>query len=104
MSVMYNSPEHRADFSKRVEREPVYCRYLFDELTVRLLALKYAYYIKNDNLISDIGYDAIEKEWCMMGHVLGLLTYDDVSPCLDFDMRHPMATKSIKLYESLKRR
>lgn len=64
---------------------------LFNWMTLRLMAAKYAYYIENKNYVDDLNYDLSEKDWYKFGLELGLLTEDETSPCIDFDFNHPMA-------------
>jgi hypothetical protein len=64
---------------------------LFNWMTLRLLAHKYAYYILNDEYIKDITYDLEEKHWYEFGRELRLLKEDETSPCVDFDENHSMA-------------
>jgi hypothetical protein len=90
-------------FKQRIKEEPEFCRQLFDYATVRLLALKYAYYILNQELVKDVSYDFSEKDWYVMGRALGVLKEDDISPCVDFDYSHPMAEEGIRLANKLLR-
>lgn len=60
-------------------------------MSVRLMAHKYAYYVKNEAYIKDITYDLEEKGWYRFGRELGLLEEEETSPCIDFDHEHPMA-------------
>lgn len=64
---------------------------LFYWLSIRLMAMKYAYYVRNENFVSDLNYDMSEKDWFRFGRKLGLLEEEETSPCLDFDWAHPMA-------------
>lgn len=64
---------------------------LFYWMSVRLMAMKYAYYVKNDQFVDDLNYDLSEKDWYRFGRELGLLEVDETSPCIDFDWEHPMA-------------
>lgn len=64
---------------------------LFYWMSVRLMAMKYAYYVKSDQFVSDLNYDLSEKDWYRFGRELGLLEEDETSPCIDFDVEHPMA-------------
>lgn len=91
-------------FKNRIISEPEFCLELFNNLTVRLLALKYAYYIKNEELVKDYSYDGSEKEWYAMGLALDLLKEDETSPCIDFDYKHPKAEEAIALAEKLLRK
>ena len=69
---------------------------VFKWQTLRLMAAKYAYYIRAEPYLKDIGYDMAEKEWFKMGRELGLLKEDETSPCIDFDEKHELA-KDAKL-------
>lgn len=91
-------------FKKRMETELEFCRELFDTATVRLLSHKYAYYVEDNPYIDDLTYDGEEKTWFVMGRALGLLKEDEISPCVGFDEKHPMAAKGAELAKKLMRR
>ena len=86
-----------AEFKVRMETELDFCRQLFEDATIRLMAAKYAYYICSEEFITDTAYDIAEKGWYCMGRALGVLAEDETSPCLDFDPKHPYAEKGIEL-------
>lgn len=89
-------------FAKRiVDDGREFCEELYHHATVRLLAHKYAYYIKNCHFIVDIAYDGEEKSWYIMGRALGLLKEDETSPCVDFNENHPLAKEGIALTNTL---
>jgi hypothetical protein len=92
------------DFKKRMETEMEFCEELFKDATVRLMACKYAYYIKNNNFIDDYAYDLEEKGWFAMGVALGHLKETETSPCIDFDEKHPLAQAGIELANKLMRK
>lgn len=96
--------QRMADFKLRIEEDRDFCESLYLDLTIRLMACKYAYYICNNNFIEDYAYDMDEKSWHMMGMALGHLTEEDTSPCIDFDEKHPQAEAGIKLAKKLMRR
>jgi|SRR5665213_2907856 len=89
-------------FRKRMETELEWCHELFKYATIRLLALKYAYYVESRTIVEDLAYDMDEKSWFMMGRELGLLKEDETSPCIDFDPKHPYADEAIALAKTLK--
>lgn len=64
---------------------------LFKYMTLRLMAAKYAYYILSEPYIKDYAYDDDERAWFALGRKLGLLKEDEISPCIDFDFKHPLA-------------
>jgi hypothetical protein len=82
-------------FKEVIASDHEYALSLFRYATVRLLAHKYAYYVLNGNYISDMGYDIEERDWFMMGRMLGQLAPDETSPCIDFDVNHPLAAEAI---------
>lgn len=69
----------------------------FRELTIKLLAYKYTYYIESYSLIDDFSYDKMERDWRVMGDSLGVLGEGECSPCIDFDYSHPLAKEGIAL-------
>lgn len=87
------------DFQKRMETELDFCKELFEDATIRLMAGKYAYYVESEEFMTDTAYDLCEKGWYCMGRALGVLKEDETSPCLDFDPKHPYAQKGIELAE-----
>jgi hypothetical protein len=92
------SDERIAAFKVRIDvdgRE--FCESLFEYATIRLLSHKYAYYVLDKNYISDIAYDGEERSWYVMGRALGLLSEDQISPCIDFDSSHALAPQAIEL-------
>jgi hypothetical protein len=89
-------------FRKRMETELEWCHELFKYATIRLLALKYAYYVESRTIVEDVTYDGEEAGWFMMGSCLGLLKEDETSPCIDFDPKHPYADEAIALAKTLK--
>ena len=90
-------------FKKRIGDEPEFCEHLYRYATIRLLAHKYAYYVKSNSYVEDITYDLEEKGWYVMGRALGHLKEDETSPCVDFDYDHPLAKEGIELAERLMR-
>lgn len=56
------------------------------------MAMKYAYYVKDEGFVDDLNYDLSEKDWYRFGRQLGLLDEEETSPCIDFDWEHPMAS------------
>lgn len=94
--------ERIAEFKERIKTDgSEFCHELFEWATIRLLAHKYAYYVANEPYIKDITYDGEEKSWYVMGRALGVLKEDETSPCIDFDLKHPLAQKGIKLAKEL---
>jgi hypothetical protein len=91
-------------FKERIKETPEFCNELYRDATIRLMAFKYAYYILSDELVKDATYDAMEKSWHVMGRALGDLTEEDISPCVDFDPKHPLADEGIKLANKLLKR
>lgn len=91
-------------FKKRMETELEFCKELFEDATIKVMAAKYAYYIESNPYKDDYSYDVLEKQWYIMGRALGLLTEEDTSPCIDFDEKHPMAKKGIALAKRLMRK
>lgn len=102
--ILMTIDERISAFQKRIETEPEYCLELFELATVQLMSAKYAYYVKSNPYIDDLGYDITEKSWYVMGRALGILDEDVTSPCIDWDETHPMAEKGIELYKRLKRK
>ena len=68
---------------------------LFAWMTVRLLGQKYMYYKTGDSIADDWQYDGECKNWYKFGMELGILTEDEVDPCVDFDENHPLAPAAI---------
>ena len=89
-------------FKERVKTEKAFCEELFKKQTIRVLAMKYEYYITLNTHFKDITFDLEEKDWYVMGRGLGVLKEDDHSPCVEFDFKHPLAQDAIKLAESWK--
>jgi len=85
------------EFKERIKIEPQFCRGLFNYATVRLLAAKCAYYVYDNPYISDLTYDLEEKNWFVMGRALNLISEHETSPCVDWDSKHPLARKAMKL-------
>ena len=98
----YTLDQRIDEFKKRMETELDWCEELFRYATVRLLALKYAYYVESRSIVEDITYDGEEKGWYVMGRALGRLKEDETSPCIDFDRNHPYAEEAIALAKTLK--
>lgn len=99
---MTESEEARVEaFKIKMGTELEFCNQLFREATVRLLAAKYCYYIKDDQMWKDYSYDVYEKSWWIMGMALGLLNEDEFTPCIDFDIKHPLAQEGIALASKL---
>ena len=88
-------------FKARFESEKDFCEELYKDATIKLLAAKYAYYVKNNAYLKDIAYDGDEESWHVMGMALGHLKGDETSPCIDFDEKHPLASEAIELAERL---
>lgn len=88
-------------FQVRMQTELEFCHELFVHSTTRLMAAKYCYYIKSDEMIKDYAYDLCEKDWFVMGRALGLLKEDETSPCVDFNYDHPLAQAGIALANRL---
>lgn len=101
---MSSFDESVAKFKARLETEREWCEQLYRDLTVRLLAHKYAYYVESKHFIDDFAYDGLENSWRIMGTALGYLAPGDISPCIDFDYNHPLANEGIELARSLKTR
>lgn len=100
---MFTNLESRiTDFKLRMEIELDYCHHLFHYSTVRLLALKYWYYVKSETIVDDIAYDLEEKSWYVMGRALDLVDKEDISPCVDFDESHPLAEEAIQYANTLR--
>lgn len=76
-----------------------YKHVLFNWMTLRLMAHKYAYYVHGEAYLKDVTYDLEEKGWHRFGVELGLLNDDEHSPCIDFDWNHPMAQDAKVLSE-----
>ena len=91
------------DFKKRMETELEFCEALFQCMTIRLLAAKYAYYVKSSPFMEDMAYDFAEKCWYIMGRALGHLKEDEISQCIDFDDNHLFAPEAIKEANKLMR-
>lgn len=89
------------EFLKRIEEDREFCEELYRDATVRLLAHKYAYYVMCVHFIEDYAYDIFERNWHMMGMALGHLKQDETSPCIDFDLTHPLAKEGIALAKRL---
>lgn len=98
---MITDEQKIAEFTKRFETEREFCEELYHYATVRLLAHKYAYYIKNCHFVEDYAYDLEEKGWYIMGRALGHLKEDETSPCVDFNFDHPLAQEGIALANTL---
>lgn len=92
------------EFKELANADRNYCEQLYYYATVRLMAHKYAYYVLSGHFISDHGYDREEKSWYIMGRALGHLKEDEITPCVDFDEKHPLAKEGIKLANKLKMR
>lgn len=89
------------EFRKRLETEREFCEELFEYCTVRLLAMKYAYYVCSNSFVKDITYDGTEESWYIMGRALDKLKEDETSPCVDFNYEHPLADRAIELAKQL---
>lgn len=94
--------ERIEEFKVRMQTELEWCEELFRYATIRLLALKYAYYVQSRTIIEDIAYDGEEKSWFVMGRALGRLKEDETSPCVDFNEKHEYAKEAIELANILK--
>lgn len=93
------------EFRTRIKNEGYeFCLGLFVNLTVRLLAHKYAYYVKGELFVDDLCYDGEERSWYLMGRALNLLSEDETSPCVDFYAAHPLAPFGVALANQLKPR
>lgn len=103
MDDINSIPKRIEVFKQRIKTEPDFCLELFEHATIRLMAMKYAYYVLNEEIIKDYAYDIEEKCWYVMGIALGLLKEDEVSPCVDFDEKHPKAADGIALAKALLR-
>lgn len=90
------------EFQERIKTEKDFCEELFREQTIRILAMKYEYYILNKTHFKDHVYDMGEKLWYIMGIALGNLKEDETSPCVGFDENHPLSKEAIKLAEKWK--
>lgn len=101
MDYINNIPKRIEDFKQRIKAEPDFCLELFEYATVRLMAMKYAYYVLNQEIIKDYAYDLEEKSWYVMGIALGLLKEDEISPCVGFDEKHPKAEEGVALAKKL---
>lgn len=102
---MNNRIRERIDaFMMRVVDERQFCEELFRDTTIRVLAAKYAYYVLCEPYIRDVAYDSLEQDWYIMGRALGQLKEDETSPCIDFDVSHPLAAEAIDLAHYLLRR
>jgi len=84
-------------FSLRVKNEAEFCNQLFEEQTVRVLAMKYRYYVTNDPVHKDAAFDLCEWCWYVMGVALKKISREDTSPCIGFDHSHPDAAKAVEL-------
>ncbi len=88
-----------ANFKERLKTEREFCEQLFKFHTIRILAHKYLYYIHSAPIVEDKAYDIEEKSWYIMGRALEVITEDQTSPCVDFDLSHPLAEEAIKIAE-----
>ena len=93
-----------AELKERVKdpSEWKYVYYMFRRQTVRVLAMKYCYYVLNKYWCHDDQYDAEEKTWYVMGRALGELKEEETSVCIDFDESHPMAKRAIFYAHAIK--
>lgn len=89
--------QHIIEFKERIKIEPDYCRQLFKEQTIRVMAAKYAYYKTDRQFLTDAAYDTAEKCWYIMGRALGVLNEDETSPCIDYDEKHEYANEGKEL-------
>lgn len=98
---MYYSPERIEKeieaFKVRMETELEFCKELFHTSSVRLMAMKYSYYVLADTFATDDQYDICESGWYVMGRALGVLKVEDTSPCIGWDESHPDAIEGIAL-------
>lgn len=93
------------EFKKRIEVDgKEFCEELYRDTEVRLLACKYAYYVKENPFLEDNAYDHTEKSWYVMGRALDILKEDETSPCIDWDEKHPRAAEAIELANKLMKR
>lgn len=90
-------------FQKRMETELDFCRELFINSTIYILAAKYAYYTTSKCFIDDMAYDISERSWYIMGRALGVLREDETSPCVGWDEYHPYAKEAVELANKLMR-
>lgn len=103
--MFLNTPvEHQIkEFKKRIKTDGrKFCEELYHYATIRLLAHKWAYYVKSQFFVDDVAYDIEERSWFVMGRSLGYLSADETSPCIDFDPKHPLAKEAIKYAKTLK--
>ena len=97
--VILGTVEQRIEWFKvREDRE--FCEQLYKETTIRLLAFKYAYYVKGETLVKDQTYDNEEQSWYVMGAALGYLKEDETSPCVGWGSGHKWAKEAVQLAES----
>lgn len=78
----------------------------FDKLQEELLLHKYMYYVKSETLITDYEYDMLERKSKTMAKELGFRCDSWEGPeenekhhihwMIDFDEKHPLATKIIE--------
>jgi hypothetical protein len=99
--LVNNIPERILEFQARFPKERDFCEELYQYSTIRLLALKYAYYVLNEEIVKDINYDLSEKDWFVMGRALGHLREDETSPCVDWNPDHPLSPLGIQLANKL---
>jgi hypothetical protein len=94
---MNDTNQRIEEFKIRIQNERDFCEELFTWSTTRLLAFKFAYYVLSETIVKDITYDGEERSWYIMGRALGHLNKDETSPCIDFDVNHPLANEAIVL-------
>lgn len=97
--------EHRInEFKERIKIEPDFCKELYEYATIRLMAMKYSYYVLSNTFVHDYTYDIEEKNWYIMGRALNILNEEETSPCVGFDETHPKAKEAIELAIKLVRK
>ena len=98
MSISLDNLEKSiADFKERIKEEPDFCQELCEYAELKLMALKYCYYVLNIEIEKDYAYDLQEKQWYIMGRALGYLNEEDFSPCVGWNPEHPLAEEAIVL-------
>lgn len=89
-------------FETRIEVDGLeFCTSLYEDAEIKLMACKYAYYVKDNPYKKDEAYDILEHCWYVMGRALGDLEEDETSPCVGWDSGHRSAKKGMELAERL---